>query len=241
MPSSLAESRDFVHIAAEALSRYKLRTSLSVLGVVLGVAAVIAMMSVSDGARREALRQVDALGLDNLVARSRLPSAGRAHAQGLSASDADRLAAIVPLTRTTSPLVERFARLARGAATSEARVLGVNATYQTILRLQIDRGRFLSDADAKTVAAVCVLGSAIARRLFGYRDAIGEEIRVGAAAFLVVGVLQEQGADPRAPGALAWRDVNEAAIVPLPALSGRTIDVLPDQPADELWLQVADG
>src|SRR5262245_26283322 len=108
MSSSLAESRDFLHIAAEALSRYKLRTSLSVLGVVLGVAAVIAMMSVSEGARREALNQVDALGLDNLVARNRgTPST-------LTAGDAQRLGDLVPLTRATSPLIERYVRVSRG-------------------------------------------------------------------------------------------------------------------------------
>ena len=61
----------FFRIAAEALGRYKLRTLLSTLGVVLGVAAVIAMMSVNEGARRDALEQLDAIGLDNLVARNR--------------------------------------------------------------------------------------------------------------------------------------------------------------------------
>src|SRR5438094_9257497 len=98
-----------IGVAAEALSRYKLRTALSVLGVVLGVAAVIAMMSVSDGARVEALRQVEALGLDNLVARSRGGPATR-----LTTGDADRLADLVPLTRAASPLIERYLRLSRG-------------------------------------------------------------------------------------------------------------------------------
>src|SRR5947199_10284251 len=101
MSSSLAESRDFIHVAAEALSRYKLRTSLSVLGVVLGVAAVIAMLSVSDGARREALHQVEALGLDNLVARGVIGGTVR----DLTAGDATRLLALVPLAKTASPLI----------------------------------------------------------------------------------------------------------------------------------------
>ena len=70
MPFNLAELGEYVRIAVEALGRYRLRTALSVLGVVLGVAAVIAMMSVSEGAARDALAQVDALGLDNIVAQS---------------------------------------------------------------------------------------------------------------------------------------------------------------------------
>src|SRR5262245_61362270 len=104
MSSSLAESWEFLQIAAEALARYKLRTSLSVRGVVLGVAAVIAMMSVSEGARREALNQVQALGLDNLVARNQAIGGAAGTPQGLTTGDADRLPAMMPLVRTTSPL-----------------------------------------------------------------------------------------------------------------------------------------
>jgi putative ABC transport system permease protein len=232
---------EFLPIAAEALGRYKLRTSLSVLGVVLGVAAVIAMMSVSDGARREALSQVEALGLDNLVARTRGPSAFGGTARGLTAGDAERLPALVPLVRTTSPLIERYLRLTHAEKSTTTRVLGVRATYQAILRLRVDRGRFLSVTDEKAVAPVCVLGAGAAESLFGLRDPIGDRVRVGPHYYQVVGVLHEQGLEPRAPGSLAWRDMNQAAIVPLPTLSGRTLDVAPDQPADEIWLQVLDG
>ena len=92
VPFNLAELREFLHIATEALGRYKLRTSLSVLGVVLGVAAVIAMMSVSEGAAREALAQVEALGLDNLVARSQVLGRDRPADAASQAGDAEQLA-----------------------------------------------------------------------------------------------------------------------------------------------------
>ena len=103
MSSNLVEYVEGLHIATEALNRYKLRTFLSVLGVILGVAAVIAMMSVSEGARRESLRQVETLGLDNLVVRSNRPSVLGAVASSLPVSDAARLSAIVPLVGTASP------------------------------------------------------------------------------------------------------------------------------------------
>jgi putative ABC transport system permease protein len=97
MPFNRAELSEYLRIAVEALGRYRLRTALSVTGVVLGVAAVIAMMSVSEGAAREALAQVDALGLDNLVAQS----TGGLNARGtmkrsLAAIDAGRAVALVP-------------------------------------------------------------------------------------------------------------------------------------------------
>jgi putative ABC transport system permease protein len=223
--------RSFAEIAAEALGRYKLRTSLSVLGVVLGVAAVIAMMSVSDGARRESLRQVQALGLDNLVARG-----GR-----LTAGDADRLLELVPLAIAASPLIERNLRVSAGDRTAVTRVLGVGASYRTILRLSVERGRFLSATDERSSARTCVLGGAIARRLFGYRDPIDARVRIGSDYYDVAGVLREQRVDSILQGALAWRDIDEAAMVPFAALTGRTIGVRPGQPADEIWIQVQDG
>ena len=240
MPFNPTELGDFLHIAVEALARYKLRTSLSILGVVLGVAAVIAMMSVSEGAAREALAQVEALGLDNLVARSQVSGAA-AGQKGLQAGDADQLAALVPLVRETSPLIDRFLKITRAEKSAMARVLGVDASYQTILRLSLARGRFLSPADQRAVARTAVLGGSLARQLFGFRDPLGERVRVADDYYEVVGVLRERGRDPNSGGTLAWHDINEVVLVPFPTLSGRTFDIAPQQPADEIWLQIADG
>jgi putative ABC transport system permease protein len=239
VPFNLAELRDFLHIATEALSRYKLRTSLSVLGVVLGVAAVIAMMSVSEGAAREALSQVEALGLDNLVARSQV-SGATGPQKGLQAGDAAQVAALVPHVRVTSPLIDRFLRISHAEKAAMTRVLGVSASYQTILRLGLERGRFLSLVDEHTSARTAVLGVTLSRQLFGFRDPLGERVRVGEEYYQVIGVLRERGSDPNG-GTLAWHDLNEVALVPLPALSGRTLEIAPQQPADEVWVQIDDG
>jgi putative ABC transport system permease protein len=241
MDVQYAHIRAFLPVAAEALGRYKLRTSLSVLGVVLGVAAVIAMTSVTDGARRDALDQVEALGLDNLVARSRPSGSLTAAARTLRAIDADRLLALVPLARTTSPLIERYRRVSRGDHSTMARVLGVDARYQAILRLTIGRGRFLRGIDDSSAAAVCVLGAALARQLFGFHDPIGDRIRIGQQFFHVVGVLGDLRDDASASNTFAWRDLGAAAIVPLASLSGHTVAAAPGQPVDEVWLQVKNG
>jgi putative ABC transport system permease protein len=240
MASSLTEVREFLRIATEALGRYKLRTTLSVLGVVLGVAAVIAMMSVSEGAAREAVAQVDALGLDNLVARSNASSGSGGSWHGLRAGDADRVESLVPLVRTTSPLINRHVRVGRADKSVMAQVLGVRTNYQTILRLSVNRGRFVTTADEKAVAQVCVLGASIARQLFGYRNPLGERIRIARDYYQVVGVLREHGTDARG-STLAWHDLNQVIFVPMPALSDRTLEIAPDQPADEIWVQVRDG
>ena len=238
MPFSRAELGEFLRIAVEALARYRLRTALSVLGVVLGVAAVIAMMSVSEGAGRDALAQVEALGLDNLVARS-TPTGGAW--RGLVAGDADRAAAMVPLARAATPLLSRYVRLGGVERSQVGQVLGVRPVYRAILRLSLDRGRFLSSTDEQQMARVCVLGSTVARQMFGLRDPIGEHLRVAEDHYEVVGVLTPQGADPQAGGALSWVDINRAAFVPMTALTGRSLALLAGQPVDEVWLQVEDG
>jgi putative ABC transport system permease protein len=244
-PAELAaDLREFFGIAAEALGRYKLRTSLSVLGVILGVAAVIAMMSVSDGARRESLRQVEQLGLDNLVVRNRgLTPADLAAGRrvGLRAGDAAALPGAVPLVRLASPLMQRFVPVAYAGRGLTAAVLGIGPDYPAILRLEIARGRLLSPIDGQQGSRVAVLGAALAGQLFGVRDPVGESVQVQGEHYDIVGVLRNQGADLRTPGALAWRDLNQAALVPLSTLAGRSLAIDPGLRVDEIWVQAEDG
>jgi putative ABC transport system permease protein len=88
---------------------------------------------------------------------------------------------------------------------------------------------------------VCVLGSALAGRLFRYRNPIGETIRIGADHCRVIGTLADPGVRPSTAGSFAWRDLAMSALVPLPVLTGRTIAIAPGQPVDEIWLQADDG
>ena len=242
MPFNLAELTEYLRIATEALGRYRLRTALSVTGVVLGVAAVIAMMSVSEGAAREALAQVDALGLDNLVAQS----TGGLNARGtmkrsLAAADASRAVSLVPTATLGSPVVSRYLKVGHGPQSLTGQVLGVTPAFQGILRLAIARGRFISASDEASVARVTTIGPGLARELFGFRDPIGETITIAADHYRVVGVLREQGMDPKAGSSMGWHQINRAAFVPLPTLTGHTFEVSPNQPVDEIWVQVGDG
>jgi putative ABC transport system permease protein len=117
--------RQLAGMAAEALSRYKLRTFLSILGVILGVAAVISMMSVSEGARREALRQVEMLGLNNIVVRGRGVAASESSRRSLTVSDARRLASLVPSANRVTPMTEQAVTVVAGGKTALTNLLGV--------------------------------------------------------------------------------------------------------------------
>jgi putative ABC transport system permease protein len=122
-----------------------------------------------------------------------------------------------------------------------ARVLGVRANYQTILRIQIVRGRFLAQPDDWNRAHVCAVGAGLARVLFGYEDPIGQSIRVGPDYYSVVGIVADQGGAGQALGTLSGRDLGRAVIVPISSLLGRDLDIVPSERVDEIWLQARDG
>jgi putative ABC transport system permease protein len=243
--SSLARTlHEALRVALEAQGRYKLRTSLSVLGVVLGVAAVIAMMSVTEGARRDALEQVQLLGLDNLVARNRtltIDESRGGSSSGLTLADSQQLPALVPWSASVSPLVERIASVSRGGRNVMVPLVGIRPSYQGILNLQAGRGRLLSYTDERSDSHVAVLGAQLARRLFGYADPLEQLVRLEGQYYRVVGVLSDRGGRSASVGALAWRDLNNSALAPLAAVSKLGLDVMPAQRVDEIWLQAADG
>jgi putative ABC transport system permease protein len=232
-------------ISFEALGRYKLRTSLSVLGVVLGVAAVIAMMSVSEGARGEALKQMELLGLDNIVLRNRgltIEQMRQSPRYGLTAGDTAKLKALVPLLVNAAPLCERYQGITMpGRKKRYTRVVGVTADHERILRVALHHGRFISAIDVDHQARVCVLGAQAARGFFGYRDPVGQSIELEKGWHVVVGVMNDRAGESSGGGAMAGRDLNQSILVPLSALLSRSLDLDPYQRVDEIWIQIADS
>ena len=176
---------EILHVSMEALGRYRLRTALSTLGIVLGVAAVIAMLSVGEGAREEVLRQVEQLGLNNVIVRGR--SFGSA--AGLRLADTGLLRDLLPGVVAVSPLVERGVVAAGPLGSSRTSLLGVAAEYGAVLDLVVERGRFLTALDRRAPGSVCVLGARLRRVLFGYRDPVGAQVQVDQGWCEVVGVL----------------------------------------------------
>ncbi|MSO35275.1 MAG: FtsX-like permease family protein [Acidobacteria bacterium] len=161
--------------------------------------------------------------------------------RSLVAADAARAASLVPTARVGSPVVSRYLKIGRAEHLLTGQVLGITPAFQQILRLGVARGRFISETDESAVARVAVIGAGLARQLFGFRDPLADTITIAADHYRVVGVLREQGTDPQAGSTMAWHNINGAAFVPLPTLTGHTFAVAPNQPVDEVWIQVAEG
>jgi len=206
-----------LRLGARSLRLHKLRSSLSILGVVFGVAAVVAMSSVGEGARRETLQQIAALGIDTVTIKPQPSGPGEPLAV-LPLATAESLGRVVPGVRAVAPL--RVAELVADAGGRIARViaLGTTPTYGEAARLELGAGRFLADLDVIDRKRVAVLGASVSRALFPLQSPLGESVRLGGDWYRVIGTLQER-ASPRGRGAaIRARDLNRAVIVPLPAL-----------------------
>ena len=225
-----------LRLGVRSLKLHKLRSSLSILGVVFGVAAVVAMSSVGEGARRETLAQIASLGIDTVTVRPRPPEPGEKTPAALPAAAAASLGRVVPSVRAVAPL--RVAELPAEAGGRNVSVIAIGTTpaYREATRLEVAAGRFLADVDVADRKRVAVLGAAVAKALFPLGSALGETVRLGGDWYQVVGVLEGR-ASPRGRGtAIRGRDINRSVLVPLPALD-RGADRRPDG-VDEIVFRV---
>jgi putative ABC transport system permease protein len=185
--------------AVEELWRRRLRTGLTLLGLVFGVGAIVAMQAVGEGSRREALRLVESLGLHNLIVQARPQDEDarretRERSLGLSIADARAALAVVPGAErfAAEKAIKTYAAFSdRGH--SDAQASGVSPDYFALSSLRVARGRALTQADDDTLAAVAVLGHQAAADLFpDGGDPVGQLVKVNHVWLEVVGVLADR-------------------------------------------------
>jgi putative ABC transport system permease protein len=192
---------DVARMSLQALRRYPLRTAMLLTAISIGVAAVVTLTAVGEGARRYVTGQFSSLGTELLIVLPGRAETSGSGIQGLLVGETAReltLEDTIALTR--SPRIKRVTPLVLGAGTASAgarerdiTVLGTGAAMLAIQHWIMGSGRFLPDADLETAQPVCVLGFVVARELFAGRSAIGEWLRIGDARCRVLGVLAEQG------------------------------------------------
>ena len=197
--------------ALESLGVHKLRSALTMLGMIFGVGAVIAMLSIGAGAERQALAMIERLGLSNVLVRSKdfRPdelAEVRKKSQGLAPRDMAALEEAVPGVAFAAPRVKITPWRVRGDGPAEAQVFGVSWRHAELARLVLAEGRFLDPLDERTHGQVCVLGANVARRLFGLSGAIGRDVKVNDLWLTVVGVLA-----PETPGGATFPGVASGA------------------------------
>ncbi len=188
-------------IALRAIMRNKLRSSLTILGIVIGVSAVIAMVGIGQGARVMVEKQLDSLGTNVLIIIpiSTVHSATRGTTGGtitMTAEDASAIKKECSTVSYVSPVVRTSTQAVYGNMNWTTYISGVGTDYQIIRNWPLESGRFISAQDINTMSKVCVLGQTVLTNLFGTLDPVDKWIRVNNMPFRVIGVLARKGESP---------------------------------------------
>ena len=201
-------------VAIAALKVNALRSFLAMLGVIIGVASVIVMVSVATGAGQAIEERIRALGTNLLIiSPGSFTSGGRRAGEGtaiaLSEGDLDTIRAKVPGVAAVAGTIQGSAPLVAGASNWTTQVNGVNEDYLEVRDWPLTEGRNFTEAELRAGAKVAILGATTARELFGSAAALGEQIRVMNVPFTVIGLLSVKGQS-------GWgSDQDDTALVPI--------------------------
>lgn len=203
--------------AFRGLQQNLLRTLLATLGVVIGVGAVVAAVSILEGSQRLVLKQVEAFGADQLLVLN--GSEQRHHRQtailSLEPKDARTIKEHSPeLILATAPQYSGFGQIKYYQKNANAMVLGTTYEYVSINNYEVAEGRFVNARDVQGKSMICVLGHGIKKKLFGALPAVGESVKINGKGFKVVGVMEKRGA-------LGFANVDDQVTIPISTAMAR--------------------
>ncbi len=195
----ILQSWQTLFIALRALRRNKLRSALTALGIIIGVAAVVAMVAVGNGAQASITKQVSALG-ENLLTvfagskRSGGVSSGQGSASTITLADVEAIAREVPDVVAVSPEVTAAAQAIANGRNWSTSVVGQSPEYLQIRDWKLAAGAMFTQREVRSAAKVAVIGSKTALELFGPLNPVGQSVRVKNIPFVIIGVLESKGA-----------------------------------------------
>lgn len=216
-----------------SLFLHKLRSGLAVLGILIGIAAVIALVAMGEGVSYQAQQQIKDLGAKNVIVRSVKPpqqstgaGSGMFMEYGILRDDFSRIMSNLPIIQEAVPMRELRREVRNGDKTAEARIVGCTSEYLSINRLTMEAGRFLSDSDNNPPQNVCVLASDTARALFPLEDPLLRAVQINQDFYRVIGVTASRDPSAAIGGSLDSQDYNFDIYIPLETLRIRIGDMV---------------
>jgi putative ABC transport system permease protein len=191
--------RNIFKVAMQSIMKNRMRSLLTMLGIIIGVAAVIIMVAIGQGAQSQIEAQISTLGTNVIIAmpgasRQGGVSMGAGSATGrFSMDDIEKLSEESTQLRGASPVVRAGVQAIAGGVNWSTSVQGVSATYLDIREWPLASGSFFTDREMRSRSKVCVLGKTVADNLFAGMDPVGQEVRLRNVPFKVIGVLSEKG------------------------------------------------
>jgi macrolide transport system ATP-binding/permease protein len=229
----------------EGLLPHKMRSFLTMLGIIIGVASVIAMSSFSLGSKKKQADQIRALGanlvkvIDSRLENETLLQARRQGSRGLSKNDLHNLGANIEGITAKSYLRQSPMSVLYHGENLNARVLGIGGDYLKVNNHEIDQGRIFDEGDQNSAARVAVVGSGIVSRL-GKEKILGALLVMGGVPYKIIGVLKNKNIDLKELDASSLKDTNMDVLIPFETLQSRTTFLETRSELDEIQLQLAD-
>jgi putative ABC transport system permease protein len=190
--------KNLIKVAFKSIVKNKMRTLLTMLGIIIGVGAVIVMVAIGKGAEKRIQDQISSMGT-NLITifpgsmQSRGVRFGPDSGVQLTLDDVERIRKNSTLTVAVSPMVRSGAQIIGGSGNWSTSVWGVSEQYLEIRDWPLSSGEFFSNADIRAQNKVCVVGQTIVKNLFANEDPVGQQLRVRNVPFKIIGVLKEKG------------------------------------------------
>jgi len=220
---SLAELIESLTMAVSSIFSNKLRSFLTMLGIIVGVSAVIAMIAIGQGAGAQITERISQLGANLLMVRPGASQHGPARSASgsrtsLNYEDAQAVAEECPSVAKVDAEYSRNAQVVFGNKNTNTSINGVTPNYPEVRNFPVEQGYFLTEEDNRLMRRVAVLGKTVVENLFGEEDPIGQYIKIKRSSFQVIGVMSEKGGS-------GWRDEDDIVFVPLKTAQKRLFGV----------------
>jgi putative ABC transport system permease protein len=211
-----------MRVAIEGVTANRLRSMLTMLGVIFGVAAVIAAVSMTQGARAATLQQFERFGTNVLTVRSGQMQRGPVHGgmgseQTLTYADAQAIEKECPSVQAVEPVVQTSGQVKAGNANTNTRIVGSTRSFPQVRNFELAEGTFFTDRDVETRRRVAILGPTVVENLFGAgQSVVGKRIKINGMTFSVLGQFVEKGDT-------GWSSQDDQIVVPLTTAMYRLI------------------
>jgi putative ABC transport system permease protein len=219
-----------LYIAIDAVIANRLRSLLTALGIIFGVAAVIAMLAIGNGAQQEILNQIKLVGVNNIVIKPIIEQKEekisekvgkkekKKFSPGLTIRDVQSIKAVLPDLTQVSPEIILDTYVIRNGFRRSAKLVGVHPSYFKIYDFNLLEGKIFSEEQLKFGAPVCIIGSSLKSRFFPTENPIGKSMKVGTHWLTIVGVLNERVVSQASISKLGIRDFNMDVYIPLQSI-----------------------
>jgi len=216
--------RESVEVGIEGLVANKLRAALTMLGVIIGVGAVIAMLAIAKGAQQQTLQRIQQMGTNVLIVMSGQSRAGAVmggfgSSQTLTLDDAEAIPQKCPSITDAVPEVRQSAQVKYGNQNTSTTIFGTTAKYPPVRDYSVAQGKFFTDQDVKGSRKVATIGPTTAQNLFGEVSPVGKSIRIKGSKFQIIGLMTAKGA------AGGFMDPDDQIFVPITTAMRRLFGV----------------